>query len=102
MSKTDGGVRVTLAVLGGKIDALNFKADGLGNKLDAHILHVDAVMRTLDDRVRCVEILQSAHSTDIKAVKDDLGPIKTESRIWNGLNSLMAAAAGILAGLRGQ
>jgi hypothetical protein len=74
--------KVTLSGLAAKIDGMDQKLDRIVAQYDAH-----------DARLRQVETCQAAHEVRIG------GLVKgTESRIWDGINSLAAAIGLALAG----
>lgn len=74
--------KVTLSGLAAKIDGMDQKLDRIVAQYDAH-----------DARLRQVETCQVAHEERLR------GLVKgTESRIWDGVNSLLAAVGLALAG----
>jgi hypothetical protein len=61
---------------------------------------LDGLLKDYDNRMRAIEEKEARHSETIKAIQSDVGTLKSESRAWNGINSLAATLVAIFTYLR--
>lgn len=81
----NGNGKVTMAVLGVKIDGMTKAVSDLVTKLDEHCQQSNV----RDNRISVLETTVGAHGDEIKG-------LRSKSDFWNGLNSLGVIIAGVL------
>jgi len=87
MSDTpDGNGRVTLALLGAKLDDIIHRLDRMENNFDYQ-----------EKRIGLLELGQVERQTQIRSICSDISALEKKSENWSMLNSIVAVIAGILA-----
>ena len=90
MEAETGNGRVTLAVLGNKVD-------NLAELLQGYIVEQRKINSAYDDRIRCLEQGQEQRKTQIAHLEDDVVDLNKKVGTWNGVNSIAVAVTAILA-----
>lgn len=84
--------KVTMAVLGTKLDALQVGQDKLSSR-------VEAVCAAYDTRIGNLETEQGVLAERVIGIKEDVDALKGWEqgfKLWNGINSLLAGIASAL------
>lgn len=82
----NGNGRITLAVLGEKLDTIIKRLDNYDRRCEDQ-----------DRRMNALEIGQAQRQTQIVNLSDDVKTLKAKSDAWNAGNSILGAAASLLA-----
>lgn len=81
----DGNGKITMAVLGQKMDEVLRRLDSIERNLCGH-----------DIRINQLEIGQSERRTSISDMKNDIANLEKKSESWSLINTLGAIVAGII------
>ena len=81
--------RVTLAIIGTKIDHILDRLDRIERRLDA-----------FDQRMLCDEIAAQNRETRLKQVEDETQRLNAKSNIFDGVNGMLAVIAGLVGWFR--
>ena len=84
----NGNGRVTLAIIGTKLDNIADRLEDICSRADGH-----------DYRLRTLENGQVARQEQIAFIKDDVSNLKRKYESWSLLNSVGAGIAAILGGI---
>lgn len=82
----DGNGKVTMALLGAKMDEIIHRLDRMENNFDF-----------TEKRIGLLELGQVERQTQIRSICGDISALEKKSENWSMLNSIVAVIAGLLA-----
>lgn len=108
-SQTPDNSKITIAVLGTKIDTLTKQLDKIGTQ-------VERALETMDTRVRYLENGQMERQTqikeihkildgldcDVKTLDIEIDKLKFSDKVWGGFTSAIAVIGSTIAGILGS